>query len=131
MNVKRARLILNPAAGRDRALAYAAELNASLKERFGAVEIVLSVGPGDCEDAAKRAVADGVEVLFVGGGDGTLNEAVNGVAAVSGGLESIIFGIVPLGTATTLLRRWGFRSTSTMRWRSSNGNMSSPSIWAV
>jgi diacylglycerol kinase (ATP) len=107
VNVKRARLILNPAAGRDRALAYAAELNASLKERFGAVEIVLSVGPGDCEDAAKRAVADGVEVLFVGGGDGTLNEAVNGVAAVSGGLESVIFGIVPLGTGNDFAQTLG------------------------
>ena len=107
MSVKRARLLLNPAAGRDRALAHAAELNASLKERFGSVEIVLSVGRGDCEDAAKRAVADGVDVLFVGGGDGTVNEAVNGVAAVAGGLESVIFGIVPLGTGNDFAQTLG------------------------
>ena len=131
MNVKRARLILNPAAGRDRALAYAAELNASLKERFGAVEIVLSVGPGDCEDAAKRAVADGVEVLFVGGGDGTLNEAVNGVAAVSGGLESIIFGIVPLGNGNDFAQTLGIPVDVDHAVEVLNGNMSSPSIWAV
>ena len=107
MNVKRARLILNPAAGRDRALAYAAELNASLKERFGIVEIVVTVGPGDCEAAATRAVDDGVDVLFVGGGDGTLNEAVNGVAAVAGGLESVTFGIVPLGTGNDFAQTLG------------------------
>jgi len=107
MNVKRARVILNPAAGRDRALSYAADLNLSLKERFGTVEIVLSVGPGDCEEAAKRAVADGVDVLFVGGGDGTVNEAVNGVAAVAGGLESVIFGVVPLGTGNDFAQTLG------------------------
>ena len=107
MSVKRARLILNPAAGRDRALAHAADLNASLKERFGTVEIVLSVGPGDCEEAAKRAVADGVDVLFVGGGDGTLNEAVNGVAAATGGLEAVVFGIVPLGTGNDFAQTLG------------------------
>ena len=106
MSVKRARLILNPVAGRDRALAYAAELNASLKERFGSVEIVLSVGRGDCEEAAKRAVADGVDVLFVGGGDGTVNEAVNGVT-LAGGLESTIFGVVPLGTGNDFAQTLG------------------------
>jgi diacylglycerol kinase (ATP) len=95
--VRRARLVLNPAAGRDRALVYAAELNAALRERFGTVELVLTVGPGDCEGAAQRAVEDGVDVLFVGGGDGTLNEAVNGVAR-AGGLDAVTFGVIPLGT---------------------------------
>ena len=38
-------------------------------------------GDGDAERAAKMAVADGCEALFVAGGDGTLNEAMNGVAA--------------------------------------------------
>ncbi len=107
MNVKRARLILNPAAGRDRALAYASDLNASLKERFGTVEIVVSVGAGDCEEAAKRAVEDGVDALIVGGGDGTLNEAINGVASVAGGLESVTFGIVPLGTGNDFAQTLG------------------------
>jgi diacylglycerol kinase (ATP) len=107
VNVKRARLILNPAAGRDRALAHAADLNASLKERYGIVEIVVTVAPGDCEAAATRAVEDGVDVLLVGGGDGTLNEAVNGVAAVAGGLEAVTFGIVPLGTGNDFAQTLG------------------------
>jgi diacylglycerol kinase (ATP) len=107
VNVRRARLVLNPAAGSDQALAYAAKLNTTLRERFGPVEIALTVGPGDCEQAARRAVEDGVDVLFVGGGDGTLNEAVNGVAAVPGGLDAVTFGVVPLGTGNDFAQALG------------------------
>jgi diacylglycerol kinase (ATP) len=103
----RARLLLNPAAGRDEALANAARLNERLSERFGPIEIVLSVGPGDCEAAARRAVEDGCTVLFVGGGDGTLNEAVNGVASVPDGLARVTFGLIPLGTGNDFAQALG------------------------
>jgi diacylglycerol kinase (ATP) len=43
------------------------------------------------------AAADGCEALFVAGGDGTLNEAVNGLAAARA-LSAIVVGIVPFGT---------------------------------
>lgn len=107
MSTTRARLILNPAAGSDQALASAALLNEKLSQRFGPIEIVLSVGSGDCEAAARRAVEDGCNVLFVGGGDGTLNEAVNGVASVAGGLERITFGLIPLGTGNDFAQALG------------------------
>jgi diacylglycerol kinase (ATP) len=100
-------LILNPAAGTDQALASAALLNEKLSRRFGPLEIVLSVGPGDCEAAARRAVEDGCDVLFVGGGDGTLNEAVNGVASVQDGLERVTFGLIPLGTGNDFAQALG------------------------
>ena len=35
--------------------------------------------------------------MFVAGGDGTLNEALNGVAA-AGALDRVRFGVIPLGT---------------------------------
>ena len=107
MSATRARLILNPAAGSDQALANAALLNEKLSQRFGPIEIVLSLGSGDCEAAARRAVEDGCDVLFVGGGDGTLNEAVNGVASVPGGLKRITFGLIPLGTGNDFAQALG------------------------
>jgi len=58
----------------------------------------MTVGEGDASLAAARAVEDGVDHLFVGGGDGTLNEALNGVASLPGGLEAVTFGVIPLGT---------------------------------
>ena len=59
---------------------------------------MITVSEGDATDAAAQAVEDGYDHLFVAGGDGTLNEALNGVARVDGGLEAITFGVIPLGT---------------------------------
>ena len=94
---ERARLIVNPSSGRERATEYAWAVCARLRERYDGVEIFLTMGDGDARRAAAQAVADGCTTIFVAGGDGTLNEAVNGVAS-AGGLDRITFGIVPLGT---------------------------------
>lgn len=98
MSPTRARVILNPAAGTDAAPGYVDTISSRLRERFDSLEVVLTTGPGDAERAASLAVADGCPFIIVGGGDGTLNEAVNGVARVAGGLARTTFGLVPLGT---------------------------------
>ena len=102
----RARVILNPAAGTDQAVANAALINERLSTRYGPIEVAISVGPGDCEAAARRASADGCDLIFVGGGDGTLNEAINGVSA-AGALERTTFGVIPLGTGNDFARALG------------------------
>lgn len=107
MSDMRARLLLNPAAGMDEALAHVRVLNERLRETFGPVEVALTVGPGDCEAAARRALEDGCTVLFVGGGDGTLNEALNGVASIDGGLAAVTFGLIPLGTGNDFAHALG------------------------
>ena len=53
---------------------------------------------GDATQAAEQAVRDGYDHLFVGGGDGTLNEVLNGVARLEHGLSQVTFGVIPLGT---------------------------------
>jgi diacylglycerol kinase (ATP) len=94
----RARIILNPAAGADAAPDHAETIALRLQARYGAADIVLTEAGGDCERAAREAAAGGCEYLFVGGGDGTLNEALNGVASVDGALGRVTFGLIPLGT---------------------------------
>jgi diacylglycerol kinase (ATP) len=93
----RARLILNPASGRERATEYAWAISERLRERYSSVEIVLTTGDGDGERAARQAVKDGCNAIIVAGGDGTLNETVNGVCG-EGALDRVTFGIIPLGT---------------------------------
>jgi diacylglycerol kinase (ATP) len=94
----KARLIVNPAAGRDTAPDYLSSINSTLRRTTGFLDIVMTTGDGDATALAAQAVRDGVDRLFVAGGDGTLNEAINGVAEVEGGLEQIVFGVIPLGT---------------------------------
>jgi len=88
---------MNPSSGRERGPGHLELLEARLKKRFEDVTIVMTAGDGDAERAAKMAAVDGCEALFVAGGDGTLNEAMNGLAA-AGALRTIVVGIVPFGT---------------------------------
>ena len=102
----KARLLVNPVSGTDAAPDYLPLINERLRARVGLMDIVITVAPGDATSAAAQAVRDGYDYLFVAGGDGTLNEALNGVATIPNGLSRTVFGIVPLGTgndfATTL-----------------------------
>ena len=97
MTLPRARVILNPSSGRERGEGAAAEISAALRKKYSGVEVVFTHGDGDAEEGARQALRDGCSAIFVAGGDGTLNEVVNGVAA-AGGLEAVQFGVVPLGT---------------------------------
>lgn len=97
MTPRRARLILNPSSGRELAAEHADRITAALRASYEQVDVVTTSGDGDAERAGASAAADGFSTLLVGGGDGTVNEAVNGVAA-AGALDRIRIGIVPLGT---------------------------------
>lgn len=94
----KATLIVNPASGGETALDHLPTMRARLQQAVGELAVVVTRGEGDALDAAKRSVLDGCERLFVAGGDGTLNEALNGVAQVEGGLSAITLGVIPLGT---------------------------------
>lgn len=94
---RRACLIVNPSSGRELAAEHADRIAAALRARYDDVQVVSTTGDGDAERAAASAAHAGCGTIFVAGGDGTVNEAVNGVAAADA-LEGVRFGIVPLGT---------------------------------
>ena len=94
----RAKLIVNPVSGRDTAPDYLASINQILRRSTGFLDIAMTTGDGDAAALAAQAVRDGVDHVLIGGGDGTVNEVVNGVMQIDGGLDRVVFGIVPLGT---------------------------------
>jgi len=94
----KSRLIVNPVSGTDAAPDYLQTINERLRESLGEMDIVMTVAAGDASASAEQAARDGYDRIFVGGGDGTLNEVINGVASVEGGLGRITFGLIPLGT---------------------------------
>lgn len=93
---RRILVIHNPAAGRrrwDRLQAVLDELSV-----LGVSATVRSTtGPGDAERLVGAVSAGDFDVVAIAGGDGTFNEALNGVSGSTPAL-----GVIPLGTANVL-----------------------------
>lgn len=106
MNKRTAVLIYNPRAGRGGVEARALEVGrfcARLKESGIAVEALATSGPNDASRLAREAArARGVQDVIVNGGDGTINEALQGIVGTNARL-----GIWPRGTANVLARELG------------------------
>src|SRR5580704_2555105 len=70
----RVRVILNPSAGSGSALRRVGEIDETLRRFDLPHEIVLTRQRGHAQELARAAAEDGVDVIAVVGGDGTLNE---------------------------------------------------------
>jgi diacylglycerol kinase (ATP) len=71
-------------------------------------EALLSEGPGHIVELSRRAVEDGARLVVVVGGDGTVNEAVNGL--LHGGtenVEGVELALLPRGTGDDFARTFG------------------------
>lgn len=66
------------------------------------IELVKTSGPGDATEIAARAAQNGTANVIVAGGDGTINEAIQGLAG-----RTVRLGIIPRGTANVLARELG------------------------
>lgn len=66
------------------------------------VEPIVTYEPGDATAAAAAAARRGVDVVAAAGGDGTVNEVVNGLDGYD-----VPLGIIPVGTANDFARQVG------------------------
>jgi diacylglycerol kinase (ATP) len=66
-------------------------------------ELIETRGPGDATEMALRATAEGRQLVIACGGDGTLNEVVNGLAAEQNG-NPVPLALLPGGTANVLAK---------------------------
>src|SRR5215467_10544707 len=97
-------LIRNPTAGRRRQGLVDAVVR-QLEAEGWAVEMVDTAAAGDARRLAESHEVDRYAVIAVAGGDGTINEVVNGLAAR--GESAPPLAIVPLGTANVLAHELG------------------------
>jgi YegS/Rv2252/BmrU family lipid kinase len=94
-------VVYNPIAGRRRKR-FLSRVIEELESRAARVRLEPTTARGDAEALARAAARDGVERLVVAGGDGTINEAINGLAG-----SSLPLAVVPLGTANVLALELG------------------------
>ncbi|WP_182200992.1 diacylglycerol kinase [Paraliobacillus salinarum] len=99
--MQRARIIYNPTSGRE---LFKKELPLVL-QRFEQAGYETSVhattGIGDATTAASQAVDRGFDVIVAAGGDGTINEVINGMAEKDNRPK---LGIIPVGTTNDFAR---------------------------
>jgi diacylglycerol kinase (ATP) len=93
-------IILNPAAGKARDV----EDVVARLSRVPNGEIRISSKPGSAARFASAALRKGFDLVVAAGGDGTLNEVVNGIGENLGDAR---LGLIPLGTGNDFARTLG------------------------
>lgn len=94
--------IINPAAGRGRTEKIWKNLPAYLTVTEYPGQPYFTAGPGDAQKLASRLSLNGYQRILVFGGDGTVNEVVNGIS-----LNGTALGIIPTGTGNDFCRTVG------------------------
>ncbi len=93
-------IILNPkAGGTDEDDAIATKLRS-----FPNATLLVTDANTGATQLARAAIADGAELIVAAGGDGTLNQVINGVAE---DVERLQIGLIPLGTGNDFARTLG------------------------
>jgi YegS/Rv2252/BmrU family lipid kinase len=98
-------LVVNPQSAGGKTERRWPELRATIQEAYGAFEERFTRAAGDATEMTREALRGGADLVVAVGGDGTINEVVNGFfdgeTAVS---PSASFGIVPAGTGGDFIK---------------------------
>ncbi|HXV97367.1 MAG TPA: diacylglycerol kinase family protein, partial [Anaerolineae bacterium] len=97
---KRVHVIINPAAGQDQPLL--GKLNSVFQPAGIDWDVFITKKAGDARHLAQEALAAGVDIIAVHGGDGTVAEVVNGMVG-----SDVPLAIIPGGTANVLATELG------------------------
>lgn len=102
MSERKALLIINPVSGTRSKRGLGKFVTSRLKEIGIDVKIGVTTASGDACRMASEAAAKGYEAVITAGGDGTVNEAANGLA-----FSNCALGILPFGSGNGLARTLG------------------------
>src|SRR5438034_3266055 len=100
MRFHRLLLVVNPVA-RTVSKPTLAVIEKALSADF-VLEVAETKGKGHASELAAQAVADGIDLVVVFSGDGTINEAVNALAGTE-----VALGVLPGGATNALARAPG------------------------
>jgi diacylglycerol kinase (ATP) len=106
-------VIFNPTAKGEKAKRFRRNL-----EMIGAeCALKQTVAAGGARPLAAEAVREGFEVIVAAGGDGTLNEVLNGMGDVPDGFERARLGVLPLGTVNVFAKELGLPAGLKQSWQ--------------
>ena len=104
-----AKVVLNPYSNRWNSQKRWPEAEAALKDAGVKFELAVSERKGQIVDLVRQAVQAGFSPIIVAGGDGSIGDAVNGLAKAAMSDREVLgpFGIMPLGSANDLVYSLG------------------------
>ena len=102
--MKTARIIYNPTAGKETFQAELPEVLSRLEDAGYVASAHRTKGKGDATLAAKNASINGFDLVIAVGGDGTVNEVINGLFQFD---ERPTLGVIPMGTVNDFTRALG------------------------
>jgi len=100
--VGKVKVILNPYGGRLTREAKMATVEQALRQAGLDYDLELTTHRGQGLELARQAALEGWPIVVAAGGDGMVNEVVNGLMQAAGEAEAGILGIIPIGTANDL-----------------------------
>ncbi|HWW00951.1 MAG TPA: diacylglycerol kinase family protein [Candidatus Acidoferrum sp.] len=106
-------VIFNPTAKGDKAKRFRRHLD----EIASQSTLKLTTGPEDARRLAAEAVGEGFDVVAAAGGDGTVNEVLNGLGDAPDGFERARLGVLPLGTVNVFARELGVPMQLRAAWK--------------
>jgi diacylglycerol kinase (ATP) len=98
-------LLVNPLAGKGKAISVAEELKGVLDELGAEANLLIPESRGEVVEATTNSLKYGVDRLIAVGGDGLINQAVDALA----GTDTTL-GIIPVGTGNDFARSLGLDS---------------------
>jgi len=105
-------VVANPKAAAGRARGIWQKNREALEARLGEIEVRFTTGPGDATLVTRHVIAEGVDRVIALGGDGTVNEVVNGFFDATGRAASAVTLVVyPGGTGGDFARSIGMSGT--------------------
>jgi YegS/Rv2252/BmrU family lipid kinase len=104
-------VIFNPVARGDKARHFQAHLNEVAHDAV----LKPTTRAGDARRLAAEAVTEGFETVVAAGGDGTVNEVLNGIADAHG-LTRVRLGVLPMGTANVFAKELGLPTNFSAVW---------------
>ncbi|BDG48904.1 diacylglycerol kinase [Parageobacillus sp. KH3-4] len=102
--MKRARIIYNPTSGREIFKRHLPDVLVRLEKAGYETSCHATTGAGDATEAARKAVEREFDLVVAAGGDGTINEVVNGIADQDYRPK---LAIIPVGTTNDFARAIG------------------------
>ncbi len=94
-------IIFNPSARGEKARSFQRHLAQLGKD----IRVLPTRGPGDARILARELVVTGCRTVVAAGGDGTVNEVLNGLADAPDGLVQARLAVIPLGTVNVFAKQ--------------------------